>query len=108
MSEKIIMQEIQLELAKVGVRLFRNNVGFLQDKTGKYVHFGFCTGSSDLIGWTPRNGFAVFTAIEVKTPVGRMTVEQKAFIEAVNKSGGIAFMARSSQEALEKIRGYIC
>lgn len=105
MSEKQIMQEIQIELAKIGVRLFRNNVGYLQAKDGRYVHFGFCTGSSDLIGWTPVNGKAVFTAIEVKTPTGRMTIEQRSFIDAVVKSGGIAFVARSATEALEKIRG---
>jgi hypothetical protein len=109
MSEKQIMQSIQLELAKIGVRLFRNNVGMLEDRNGQKVKYGLCKGSSDLIGWTlvrcPDGERAVFTAIEVKTPIGRATPEQLAFIEAVNRDGGIAFIARSSQEALEKIRG---
>jgi len=102
MSEKQIMIDVQLELAKVGVLLFRNNCGMLQDKNGTYVRYGLGTGSSDLIGWALPSGR--FVAVEVKTPTGKATKEQLAFIDAVNKGGGIAFLARSAAEALEEIK----
>lgn len=92
-----------MALAPLGIRLFRNNVGMLEDRNGQKVKYGLCKGSSDLIGWATPSG--KFVAVEVKTPIGRATPEQQAFIDAVNKAGGIAFIARSSQEALEKLRG---
>lgn len=33
-----------------GVRLWRNNVGKLQDATGRYVEYGLAPGSADLVG----------------------------------------------------------
>jgi hypothetical protein len=106
-SEKQIMQSIQLELAKIGVRLFRNNVGMLEDRNGQKVKFGLCKGSSDLIGWYPvkvtsdmvGKTFAVFSALEIKTIIGIPTMEQKNFISAVKESGGIAAIVRSPEEA---------
>ena len=103
MSEKLIMQQIQLELAKIGVRLLRNNVGMLEDARGQKVKYGLCKGSADLIGWVSPSG--KFCAVEVKTPTGRATPEQINFIEAVNRDGGIAFIARSPEDALQQIRG---
>ena len=61
------------------------------------VPYGLAPGSSDLIGWT-RDG--VFLAIEVKTPRGRLTAAQAAFLSAVAASGGRAGCARSEDEAL--------
>jgi hypothetical protein len=103
MSEKLIMQQIQLELAKIGVRLLRNNVGMLEDARGQKVKYGLCKGSSDLIGWICPSG--KFCAVEVKTATGRATPEQLAFIDAVNNGGGVAFIARSVEDALQQIRG---
>ena len=99
MSETRIMKDIQLELAKMGCRLFRNNVGMLKDHVGGIVRFGLCPGSSDLIGYMPHKGQAVFVAVEVKTFKGIVTTVQQRFIDAVNKAGGIAFVARSVEEA---------
>lgn len=91
------MRDIQVALVAAGVRLFRNQVGRFQTKEGRWVTTGLCVGSSDLIGWT---GTGRFLAVEVKTPTGRTTPEQEAFIAAVRKSGGIAFVARSAEEAI--------
>lgn len=62
---------------------------------------GLCTGGSDIIGIAP-NG--AFLAVEVKTKTGRVSPEQQRFIDAVNKAGGIAGVARSVEDALELIR----
>ena len=102
MSEKQIMTAIQLELAKHGYKVFRNNSGYLRDIRGQYVHFGLCTGSSDLVGIVPPSGR--FLAIEVKTPTGVATKEQLSFLRMVNESGGIGFIARSVEEAIEKLK----
>jgi hypothetical protein len=101
MTETAILKEIQLAVSKIGARVFRNNCGYLQDKRRQWVKFGIANpGGSDLIGYTKEGRFL---AIEVKTPTGTVTDEQMAFINAVNKSGGLAFVARSASEAISKI-----
>jgi hypothetical protein len=46
----------------------------------------------------------VFTAIEVKTPTGRVSEQQQRFISMVNGLGGIAGVARSVQDAADLLR----
>ena len=108
--ETKIQQEIRLGLGtRDDVRLFRNQVGQLPDpRTGRPVQFGLARGSADLVGWktievTPDmvgQRLAVFTSIEVKTPNGRPTQYQKAWLRAVDNAGGIAGIARSVDDAL--------
>ena len=90
------------------MRLHRNNTGTLRDQQGRPVQFGLAKGSADLIGWTTRTitpdmvgqPVAVFTSIEVKTPTGRVSPEQRQWLEAVQAAGGIAGVARSVDDAL--------
>lgn len=65
-------------------------------------------GASDLCGWTtvritPQmvgRDVAVFTAIETKrSKGGRVSTEQKNFINQVNAAGGIAGVASSPEQA---------
>ena len=108
--ETKIQQEIRLGLGtREDVRLFRNQVGQLPDpRTGRPVQFGLAKGSADLVGWktvtiTPDmvgQEVAVFASIEVKTPTGRPTQYQQAWLSAVEKAGGIAGIARSVDDAL--------
>jgi hypothetical protein len=94
--------------SRAGATLFRNNVGVARFPDGSAVRYGLHVGSSDLIGFTPvvitadmiGNQLAVFTAIEVKTSTGRLTVEQQHFIDVVRSAGGIAGVARSEAEAI--------
>jgi hypothetical protein len=128
MTEAAIMRAIMAEAPKHGARLFRNNVGQawagkLQQRSSTHteafcsaviidpypVHFGLCEGSSDLIGWMPVHWDAtildaIFLAVEVKTPRGRVSKEQQAFIDAVNKAGGIAGVCRSVEDFVELIK----
>ena len=121
MSEGDLMREIQLAASEVGARLLRNNVA--EGWVGKHetvggrvlihdprrLHAGLGVGTSDLIGWTrmlTENGpIAVFTAVEVKTRNGRLTLEQSRFIEAVKVAGGIGICAHSVEDAVRAIRG---
>jgi len=113
-SETTIMRKCLLTLTKFG-RYFRNNSGVLQDKNGTYVHYGLCTGSSDIIGCTPivvtnkmvGKTVGVFTAIEVKSDKGKPTKEQSSFIEMVKNNGGISGIARSDKESLQIIQNYV-
>ena len=91
------------------MRLWRNNSGSLPDpRTGRYVQFGVGNpGGSDLIGYrrvtvTPEmvgQEIAVFAAVEVKTPRGRIKAEQQQFVDHIRSAGGIAGIARSVDEA---------
>lgn len=109
-EETHLQQQIRLALGThPQLRLFRNNTGSLPDpKTGRPIQFGLARGSSDLVGWrsvtiTPEmvgQQLAVFTAIEVKTPKGRATPEQRNWLETVQSAGGIAGIARSVADAL--------
>ena len=113
MKEQTQYDRIRAAHATKGV-LFRNNVGTAyQGQMGsisgdrvllypRFVEFGLCKGSSDLIGWTEititadmlGSKVAVFTAVEVKTESGKVSKEQQNFINNVNKAGGIAKIER--------------
>jgi len=84
-SEAFATSLMLLEASRKGVRLWRNNVGALQDKTGRVVRYGLANESarlnavlksSDYIGWrtvriTPQHvGMAIGQAVlrEVKAP----------------------------------------
>lgn len=95
MRESELIRRVLLQASERGVRLFRNNIGMLQDKDGRWVRYGVAhPGGSDLIGWTPINGVAVFTAYELKTGRQKPTHEQESFLRAVENAGGIARVVR--------------
>jgi hypothetical protein len=107
MTEQQIQQQIRIQLSRGPVRLWRNNTGTLLDRQGRPVQFGLCKGAADLIGFRsitigPEHvgqTMAVFAAVEVKSPTGRATPEQLAFIELVQGMGGLAGVARSVEDA---------
>ena|SRR3990167_1879603 len=96
-----------------GVVAWRTNVGAVtathQGKR-RFVRFGF-PGLSDIIGWRAtdrefsigRVRFARFLAVELKTGTGKLTPQQVGFLELVNKSGGIGFVARSVEEIAREL-----
>jgi hypothetical protein len=129
MLEQTIMKKIMLAVSAAGARVFRQNTGMawvgepapgtpgsmvrinpgdVVLRNARPLHAGLCKGSSDLIGFTPveikpehvGTRLAVFTALEIKAPKGRVSEAQADFIAAVKRSGGIAGVARSEAEAL--------
>jgi hypothetical protein len=125
-KEKDIENEIRLAMPD-NVRIFRNNVGMgwagdaARTKTGDIIirnprplHAGLCVGSSDEIGWctieiTPDmvgKKIAVFLAIECKTKTGKKRKEQANFINNVIKSGGIAGICRSVEDAEKLVKNW--
>ncbi|QPC45372.1 VRR-NUC domain-containing protein [Kaustia mangrovi] len=114
-----------LECGRGDARLFRNNTGMgwagnatrvnpsdVLVRNARPLHAGLCTGSSDLIGWrsvliTPDmvgQTVALFTAVEAKGPTARTTTAQRKFIDAVNRAGGLAGLARSVADARNILR----
>jgi len=82
MGETALQNRIRLAIGRcVNVRMFRNNIGRFKTPDGRNGQTGLCVGSSDLIGWTSKTitaddigkTVAVFTAIEVKTPKGKVS-----------------------------------
>lgn len=84
-SEAVVSKEVMIEASRLGFRVFRNNVGTFKTMDNRIVKTGLCTGSSDLIGWTPCGKFA---ALEVKRKGGKATPAQLNFIAQVKKAGG--------------------
>lgn len=96
------------------VRLFRNHVagiawqgtvlrhyksGNLLLENPRKVRCGLAVGSGDLIGGVTHDGIMRFLSIEVKSPNGRLSTGQFRWMCMVNKHGGIAFVARSVDQA---------
>ena len=122
-KEGKVSQDIVLELQKHDVRLFRNNIGKLQDRRGQWVAYGVGgNGGSDNIGFTvievtPEmvgSKVAVFTAIEVKrdekeykkwsNQSDQRSRSQAAFLSGVSSFGGIAFCAYSVSNAISSLK----
>lgn len=105
MREGDLIRRIMLDASERGVRLWRNNVGQLQDLHGRIVRYGVCNpGGADLIGFSPSvimptdvgQRVAIFTAIEAKTGRLKPTHEQESFLAAVERAGGIARVVRET------------
>ena len=101
-QEHIIQNAIRLALADTCV-IFRVNVGKGYTPDGRYFDTGVPKGFSDLFGFRKSDGKAVF--IEVKTPTGRPTKEQKQFLEAMIRNGAVAGICRSTEDALKLTGG---
>lgn len=117
MNEADIQREVMMELSRLGAVVWRNNtaivtgwdtvktaisllkrgqisacISFLQSR--RPITVGLCKGSSDIIGIYR----GLFLAVEVKTPKGRVSADQQIFLDAVNRAGGIAFVARDKKD----------
>ena len=101
-EEHRIQNEIRLILAEKCV-IFRGNVGAGCTKDGRYFSTGLPKGFSDLFGFRKSDGKAIF--IEVKTPTGRLSAEQKKFLDTMQNYGVIAGVCRSKEDAINLIKG---
>lgn len=99
MTEGALQDSIRLALAdEPGLVLWRNNVGIAEHR-GARVRYGLAVGSADLVGIL--NGR--FVALEIKTPTGRASAEQKLWLALVRQRGGFAAVVRSIDEARRAI-----
>lgn len=92
-KEKDLVRAIKQYLSLEGFEVFRlNNAGIFNPKSGGYFFHGV-KGLPDLMA-VKKNYPILF--IEVKTPKGRVSADQKRVLNLIKKSwGGRAIVARS-------------
>ena len=91
------MRQVMIALSSDGHFVARANVGLFFTADGRPVKTGLPVGFSDVFGH--RAGDARAFYLEIKTPTGRATSQQLAFIAAMQKRGAIAAVVRSVAEA---------
>jgi hypothetical protein len=130
-----LTNEVRAAVSKVGARLFPMTVGRFYGpyhkgrrisrvetvtlhpgdiliRGGHVVNVG-TQGMSDLVGWVPHvvtqadlgTTIAVYTAVEIKAGADTLRDGQPQFIEAVNKNGGRAGVARTPEDAIRIVNG---
>lgn len=97
-TEGQLQDSIRLALGREpDVLLFRNNIGHAVMRGGARVTFGVGgPGGADLIGIFRGR----FLAVEVKTPTGRQSKEQRMFQQLIEGRGGVYLMPRSVEHML--------
>lgn len=103
--EGIIQKAILSYLKRKGIKAWSNKTQGTWDPRGFYRRNKTEKGIADILGVLPPNGR--FLAIEVKTRTGKVTVEQRTFLDIVADFGGLAFVARSLEEAENAIDIYL-
>ena len=99
-QETNIQNDIRIALAERGHFTFRYNVGKFYTMDGRMISIGE-KGVSDLIGHRSPDAKAIY--LETKTPIGKASKEQKAFIAAMKNSGAIAGFVRSVEDAIKLV-----
>ena len=97
-TEVQLQDAIRIELGRRPdlVVTWRNNIG-VASMRGSTVRFGVGgPGGADLLGLDHRGRFI---AIEVKTPTGRQSPEQRCFEQLVQRLGGVYLIMRSVEDA---------
>ena len=97
--ETIIQNQIRVALSERGCIVHRCNTGVYYTSDGMRVRCGE-VGHSDLYGHRP-DGKAFY--LEIKTPVGRASKEQKSFIRAMQATGAVAGFAQSIEDAVKVV-----
>jgi hypothetical protein len=93
--ENRVKAEVLKYLKVRHIKAWSNPSGAVRIRPGKFMSFGK-KGSADIIGLLPPDG--KFIAIETKAPDGRLSPEQKQFLEEIRGLGGMAILARSYRD----------
>lgn len=97
--ETTLLHAIRAAVAESGrAMIWRCNNGV---DTARGVRYGLGVGAADLIGLLRPSGR--FLALEVKTPEGKQSIQQRLWGEAVRTAGGFYAVVRSIDEALAAI-----
>ena len=99
MTESQLRDQICDYLRKKGMLIFRDN-----QQTGRHfrgVNFRESKGRADILGCIKPTGR--FLAIEVKVKGNVPSPEQVQFLDDVARAGGIAFLAYSLNDVMERI-----
>ena len=98
--ESIVLDGCLRYLQARGIYCWRNNTGAVEIRPGQWVRFGK-KGSSDILAILPPGGRLL--CVECKAPNGKLTPEQKQFLEEIRELGGLALMVRGWEELDEAL-----
>lgn len=102
MRESDVLVAVRLVFGQAdGFVVWRNQSGFYQ-LDGRSIRYGIGIGGSDILGIAPGG---LFFASECKAGKGKLTDEQRRFLQLVYDSGGVACETRSREQAEEQVRG---
>lgn len=101
--ESEIQTSILRYLYARGITFWRINTTGIYDIVKKKFRPSPTKGVSDILGVLPNGRFL---AIEVKSHKGVLTKDQKAFMDKVNASHGLAFVARSVRDVEVQLDTY--
>lgn len=101
LSETALSRGIREALAAKGARVFRIQSGIVRLQHGKRSYFVHCApaGTPDLLVIFR----GVYTWLEVKTPRGKLSADQRAWHAWAEKSGVRVVVVRSISEALRAV-----
>lgn len=106
--ESAVIQQVKTVINATGLKVQRINTGCFtvgEGKNRRYIRTADA-GTCDFEGYDNRGRFL---AIECKRPVGgRLSKAQEERIADINRKGGVAFVAHSGEEALQKLKENHC
>ena len=106
--ESAVVDEVKKIIKATGLKVQRINTGCFQIGAGqnrRYIKTAEA-GTCDFEGYDMQGRFL---AIECKRPVGgKLSPAQAERIADINRKGGVAFVAHSGAEALEKLQQRGC
>ena len=106
--ESAVIQQVKQILKVTGLKIQRINTGCFTIGEGQNRRFikTADAGTCDFEGYDNQGRFL---AIECKRPSGgRLSPAQRERIEDINAKGGVAFVAHSGEEALQKLKEKGC
>lgn len=107
-SESEVIRQVKEVVRITGLKLQRINTGCFAIGEGRAKRF-VKTAEAGTLDFEGYDNHGRHVGIECKRPVGgRLSDEQAARIDDINRKGGVAFVARSGNEALEKLREAGC
>lgn len=107
-NESEVVREVKEVIRITGLKLQRINTGCFTVGEGRAKRF-IKTAEAGTLDFEGYDNHGRHVGIECKRPVGgRLSDEQAARIDDINRKGGVAFVARSGNEALELLRKNKC
>ena len=107
-SESEVIREVKEVIDITGLEIQRVNVGCFAVGEGRTKRF-VRTAKKGTLDYEGYDNYGRHVGIECKRPVGgRLSDEQEARIDDINRKGGIAFVVTSGNEALELLRKNKC
>ena len=106
--ESEVIQQVKTVIKATGIKLQRINTGCFTIGEGRNRRY-IKTAEAGTLDFEGYDNHGRFCAIECKRPSGgRLSPAQTERIADINRKGGVAFVARSGEEALQKLKEKEC